>query len=234
MEALRIPTSKIFARMDVELFIAGLIFVLAAIAFPAWNDLRIKKRHLDGDLPDEEIFRLPDYLKFLPFDQRRCWTTAACLALFGLVTVLLLVAVQNLWASILVISGYLWLAPILFKYAYGYRSHIIGLFGRTLFVTVVIGCLLNSDVAPNLLSMIPSQLIELLKDVRASISIQGTLIITVGTTIWMIGKRQLLVPEQYMGHTGYFLAMAVGHLVIYWIWIPLRLMLIDPGSLRSL
>jgi len=189
---------------DIQVFSVALVFLLIAIIFPSFNDNRIIR-----SLPVEKHFRNVEKLKEIPFGYRRCISAFLFLLTFGLLSIYLIYAGNNIIVSFFTVLGYGFISAISFEYLYGYRSYIIRLLGRSLFFCVLLAILL-----PSSLSFLFPKTLFIILIAFWSIGFIGT-----GIKLWYISNRDILIPEQVYYHLLYLLTLGAGHLVVYVYWI---------------
>jgi hypothetical protein len=191
-------------NIDVNVFSVGLAFFLLSIVFPSVKDTFIVLK-----LPKKRHFRDADKLPSIKFGYRRCVSAFLLLAILGLVSIYFIIVGKNVTLSIFVCIGFATISVWCFEYIYGYRSYILRIFGRTLFICVIMSILLTTDMSAYLTKV----------RFYGIAAFWGFVFLAAAIKIWYISNPEQLVKDQQYWHSLYIVTLGIGHYLIYNIWI---------------
>lgn len=193
----------IFARLDVKIFSVAAISLLVSI-FPLINDTRIIR-----SLPKEKHFRSVEKISGVPFGYRRCLSAISSIFILSIVTFCFIAVGNSVLMSSAIAFAHGLVSVWCFEYLYGYRTYIMRIFARTLFLGVSLALMLHTQYATILPLIV----------VKAIASVWGLAFVGAAYQIWRETDPEMLVPAQKYYHSLYLITLGVGHLVVYAYWI---------------
>ncbi len=135
-----VPRGLLLPRVDLELFLFGLVVLIVAIIFPSVNDTYRFNRQ-----KNKAGIRRVEYLRQIPFGWRRCLTACCALVTLGFVVASSLLYSDGLSKSAFLIGVFGCLVAPVFERAYGFSSTIMRVFGTSLFLTIALALMLRTE-----------------------------------------------------------------------------------------